>query len=1841
MRFLIVLIFGFFSISNAIGSDASQSSIYLGSREGDPASIVENVSTIHGDYSEVEVDLIVPGPDSLVLSRFYTSKDSLSATSLGGWRFYPQCTLSVQKDSKKKTFSSAEGKFDRTYVNVGMAEGSILTYVGWQNTTNEKAKALFKVDVDDQIFCMANTARGNTHAWTNQKNNELYFHAENNFFELILSSGGKRFYMKHPLVEFYVLEKEVLPSGNRIFYEYDDQGRPIFIKMTNSGEEKVLSWIKVQYEKTVRVDTSDRQTVEYQFDQDPSGQVLLSKVIRSHKFSLQYQYQVIGSSALLIKKEIPEGRYTEIEYYADNANKSRVRSVTSPVSSAEVGCTKFAYSFEFDGSGFTEIQGPSNQKTVHRYNEDLQLICVEEYLDGSVYRVQRNQWGKSGDICNLIQTSIEDGSGNVFYTKILSYDDRGNVLEEREYGNFTGANPYPLVVDQDGIPDSTQECHVKTYSYSTTKDFDVVYQKDAKDSGLRLCYKKGTNWLLRKALLRKNTCEKRWFFDYNEDGVLIQVMVDDGDTLDSKSTSFNYLPQRLITQMTPKKEFPNVGAPEVIEEKYLDIEEKKEVLLKRVVNHFDLEGNITQQDIYDANSAYRYSLKRAYENGLLTMETDASGNETHYTYDANHNLIAQENSATGTSFEYGYDLQNRLTYTAEKAGGHVFETHASYDALGYKLSETDKFGNETIFTYDDLGRVQTITYPELRDEESAYFKPTYTYQYDFFDHVTAITDPYGGFTKKSNTTRGTPINVQYPDGSQELFKYDLEGSLHRHCNKDGTVRVFEYDYLGRLSHIEHYGRSQKQPGTWLSSVHYNYDVFHMTSEKDEEENATQYDYDDAGRLSSLSKDSKKVEFFYDSLGQTNGVKKWKSSNAFTLEVQEHDFQGNVIEERIEDSGGKVLSKTQYSHDKAGRLKEVVGYPQNQMSILKKYDYDRFGRLSRITDAFNQVTEIIYEDGYINQWGQRVFKKITIDPLGNKLEEIYDPASHLVEVCRRNKAGEILSLSEFFSDALSNEVCRKDAVVSSGNTSRAFTTRKSYNPGNNLQTLILAAGTSDEKAFAYEYNSYGDISSKLSPGAETPITYQYNNTGRVNSISYKEDSSQKEMVHKLTYDKKGNITEVEMGSTHTLHYKFDPNNQQTSEEIKDEFGSYQLSCSYDGEGLIKSIKLPDGSFIEYEYEGPFVKRVTRFSKEKEERYQYKIVSRDLMGNILEEILPGYAGGRAQSWDHAGRRVRISTDFFQDTIPEGGYDPLDNIKNRETTLDDEKNISSYDYNALSQLISEKGEIERSYSYDSIGNRLKKNNSSYKINDCNQIIEADGVSYTFDPNGNLASKTVQGETWVFEHNVFNQLILIKDPHQTSIAFTYDLQGKRLSKKIEGKGRSGVFRYFYLGQTEIGCIDKKGAITELRVPSNPNHPESSSYISFEIQKEAYVPIYDLQGNVACLVDSQRRKIIESYRYSVFGEEEIINHRGREIVNSAVGNPWRYRGNRTDQETGLICIGCRYYDPEIGRWISPDPAGYLDGPDLYVYCRNNPLTYIDYFGLASEKNGSPVDEKYFYGEYEPRCDCERHRDCKRGGDIANALNGYSSFNLTSLYGFSMDIFTHPRFQGSIQALGGLAEASAGGLATLGTGGFAAPIGWPVLAHGLDQFITGISTAITGRYRDAVTERFLLKIGMSPEWVPFANNLASASFTVGAISFVRNGLIRITPNMHLTTSSPAGINSISQELALGQRANINSAVSLRSKLSGLQKAQKSAVRVRNLPDGRIRYYSLEVPASKQGLTRGVSYVTEWNLNNGQVRSWMESYNHFAEVNRVHPKMINGQTLNSMHYPPIGSELRIK
>ncbi|NEZ65241.1 hypothetical protein D0962_21095 [Leptolyngbyaceae cyanobacterium CCMR0082] len=120
-------------------------------------------------------------------------------------------------------------------------------------------------------------------------------------------------------------------------------------------------------------------------------------------------------------------------------------------------------------------------------------------------------------------------------------------------------------------------------------------------------------------------------------------------------------------------------------------------------------------------------------------------------------------------------------------------------------------------------------------------------------------------------------------------------------------------------------------------------------------------------------------------------------------------------------------------------------------------------------------------------------------------------------------------------------------------------------------------------------------------------------------------------------------------------------------------------------------------------------------------------------------------------------------------------------------------------------------------------------------------------------------------------------------------------------------------------------------------------------------------------------------------------------------------------------------------------------------------------------------------------------------------------------------------------------------------------------------------------------------------------------------------------------SSRKGQQSISEGRKISANSN-NTSDALNRKFRIAENAQERSVRTRQLPDGRVRCYEAEVPASKPGPSRGRSHVTEYNPRTGRVREWEEVYDHAGNMNRVHPKTENGLPLNSPHFPPTGNEL---
>ena len=134
-----------------------------------------------------------------------------------------------------------------------------------------------------------------------------------------------------------------------------------------------------------------------------------------------------------------------------------------------------------------------------------------------------------------------------------------------------------------------------------------------------------------------------------------------------------------------------------------------------------------------------------------------------------------------------------------------------------------------------------------------------------------------------------------------------------------------------------------------------------------------------------------------------------------------------------------------------------------------------------------------------------------------------------------------------------------------------------------------------------------------------------------------------------------------------------------------------------------------------------------------------------------------------------------------------------------------------------------------------------------------------------------------------------------------------------------------------------------------------------------------------------------------------------------------------------------------------------------------------------------------------------------------------------------------------------------------------------------------------------------------------------AKATSNSIKIVRAIENKKIPKAASSTTTPA--------------TNNNAQVALDKKLRALKKAQTKAVKTKHLPDGRIRYYDKERPSKTPGPTRGSVHVTEFNPHKNFIRTWSECYDYSGNINRVHPKMINGEDLFAQHYPPTYKELQ--
>ena len=190
----------------------------------------------------------------------------------------------------------------------------------------------------------------------------------------------------------------------------------------------------------------------------------------------------------------------------------------------------------------------------------------------------------------------------------------------------------------------------------------------------------------------------------------------------------------------------------------------------------------------------------------------------------------------------------------------------------------------------------------------------------------------------------------------------------------------------------------------------------------------------------------------------------------------------------------------------------------------------------------------------------------------------------------------------------------------------------------------------------------------------------------------------------------------------------------------------------------------------------------------------------------------------------------------------------------------------------------------------------------------------------------------------------------YRTPVTFTYNADGIRTGKTTYGYGHK-----YYLDGTQVTA--------EMWTQNNVEYllyylyDENGAPIGMQYRTSNYASgVFDffffdknLQGDVIGIYNADGEKIC-TYTYDAWGICNIALTSGTSSLERSIAvtyNPFRYRGYYYDTETGLYYLQSRYYNPEWGRFLNADSCLYSSmlGFNMFVYCNNNPVNYIDPYG--------------------------------------------------------------------------------------------------------------------------------------------------------------------------------------------------------------------------------------------------------------------------------------------------------
>jgi RHS repeat-associated protein len=236
---------------------------------------------------------------------------------------------------------------------------------------------------------------------------------------------------------------------------------------------------------------------------------------------------------------------------------------------------------------------------------------------------------------------------------------------------------------------------------------------------------------------------------------------------------------------------------------------------------------------------------------------------------------------------------------------------------------------------------------------------------------------------------------------------------------------------------------------------------------------------------------------------------------------------------------------------------------------------------------------------------------------------------------------------------------------------------------------------------------------------------------------------------------------------------------------------------------------------------------------------------------------------------------------------------------------------------------------------GAELMTDNGSLRF-----VVGLNALAAGYDANGNMTLRTVDGKTYTLIYEVESLLVQIKRGSNIQATYTYDGDGNRVKTLVGSTTTTYVGNY----------LEWTGSTTTMK---KYYYAGGQRVAMRQGSSTLYFLLTDHLGSTAVTATSSGGFSAEM-RYYPWG--------GTRYTYGTTPTSFRYTGQR-EAEVGLYYYGARYYDPSLGRFISPDsiipnpgdPVSY----DRFAYVRNNPLKYID-----------PSGHKYYCGwqgsQYDP-----------------------------------------------------------------------------------------------------------------------------------------------------------------------------------------------------------------------------------------------------------------------------------